>query len=80
MKRRRFLQGLASLAFLPSLAWARLDPIEALAACDGMESDFKAIIYNISPTDTPFMSAIARATAAPVIHEWQSDEIWRMQG
>lgn len=29
MRRRSFLKGLASLAAVPSLAWARLDPLEA---------------------------------------------------
>lgn len=29
LKRRGFIKGLASLALLPSLAWARLDRLEA---------------------------------------------------
>lgn len=31
MTRRSFMKGLASLALLPSLAWARLDKLEAPA-------------------------------------------------
>jgi hypothetical protein len=32
-------------------------------------------IYSISPVDTPFMSAVPRAKASAVLHEWSTDEI-----
>jgi len=32
-------------------------------------------VYNISPVDTPFMSAVPRAKASAVLHEWSTDSI-----
>lgn len=37
--------------------------------------DLSDAIYNISPTDTPFMSAIGRGKADNVLHEWQTDSL-----
>lgn len=37
--------------------------------------DLSDAIYNISPTDTPFMSAIGRSKADNVLHEWQTDAL-----
>lgn len=37
--------------------------------------DLTDAIYNISPTDTPFMSAIGRSKAQNVLHEWQTDSL-----
>lgn len=39
----------------------------------GNREDLADAIYDISPTDTPFMSAIKRGKAAAVLHEWQTD-------
>jgi hypothetical protein len=33
------------------------------------------VIYNISPTDTPFMSSIGTGSAASTLHEWQTDSL-----
>lgn len=33
------------------------------------------VIYNISPTDTPFMSSIGKTKATAVLHEWQTDAL-----
>lgn len=41
----------------------------------GQREDLEDIIYNISPTDTPFMSNIARMRARAVAHEWQTDSL-----
>jgi hypothetical protein len=41
----------------------------------GIREDLTDIIYNISPTDTPFMSGIAKAKATGVTHEWQLDTL-----
>lgn len=41
----------------------------------GNREDLSDIIYNISPTDTPFVSAIGRETASAVYHEWQTDAL-----
>ena len=41
----------------------------------GLREDLSDIIYNISPTDTPFMSSIAKSKATAVNHEWQLDSL-----
>lgn len=37
--------------------------------------DLADAVYRISPVDTPFMSAVPRAKASSVLHEWSTDEI-----
>ncbi|MGZ8359617.1 MAG: DUF5309 domain-containing protein [Allosphingosinicella sp.] len=37
--------------------------------------DLADAIYRISPVDTPFMSAVPRAKASAVLHEWSTDAI-----
>lgn len=39
----------------------------------GNREDLTDVIYNIDPTDTPFVSAIGRGKASAVLHEWQTD-------
>lgn len=39
----------------------------------GNREDLSDIIYDISPTETPFMSGIARVPATATLHEWQTD-------
>ena len=41
----------------------------------GNREDLSDVIYNISPTDTPFMNGIARTKATAVLHEWQTDAL-----
>src|SRR6185295_1901207 len=41
----------------------------------GNREDLTEIIYNISPTDTPGMSAIGKSKAKAVKHEWQIDSL-----
>lgn len=41
----------------------------------GQLEDISDIIYNISPTDTPVLSAIDRTKATAVLHEWQTDSL-----
>jgi hypothetical protein len=41
----------------------------------GMREDLSDIIYNISPTETPFMMMIGRGTATATTHEWQIDQL-----
>jgi hypothetical protein len=41
----------------------------------GNREDLANDIYNISPTTTPLISAIARNTATAVNHEWQTDAL-----
>lgn len=41
----------------------------------GKKEDVENIIYNITPTDTPFISAIGTSTAKNTLHQWQTDEL-----
>lgn len=42
---------------------------------DDAREDLSDIIYNISPTDTPFMSNASRGTASNTLTEWLIDEL-----
>jgi len=41
----------------------------------GNREDLTDVIYNISPTETPFMTSIARGSASNTLHEWQTDSL-----
>ena len=41
----------------------------------GEREDLSDVIYNISPTDTPFLSSAAKTSASAVLHEWQTDSL-----
>lgn len=41
----------------------------------GLREDLTDMIYNISPTDTPLMSTLAKSKATAVYHEWQTDSL-----
>ena len=41
----------------------------------GTREDLSNVIYNISPSDTPFMSMVGRGKATNTLHEWQTDAI-----
>jgi hypothetical protein len=41
----------------------------------GNREDLSDVIYDISPTETPFLSGIARTTANATNHEWQTDSL-----
>ena len=41
----------------------------------GQRDDLTDVIYNISPTDTPFMSSIGKTKATATFHEWQTDAL-----
>ncbi len=41
----------------------------------GQREDLIDVIYNISPTETPFMSSIGKTKATAVYHEWQTDSL-----
>lgn len=45
------------------------------ASAVGNREDLTDVIYNISPMDTPFMSAIKKAKATAIKHEWQTDSL-----
>lgn len=41
----------------------------------GEREDLSDVIYNISPTDTPFLSSAAKTISTAVLHEWQTDAL-----
>ncbi len=41
----------------------------------GLREDLTDVIYDISPTETPFMSSIGKTKATAVFHEWQTDSL-----
>lgn len=41
----------------------------------GNREDLSDIIFNISPTETPFMSMVAKGKATNTLHEWQTDAL-----
>lgn len=45
------------------------------ANAKGIREDLSDIIYNIAPTDTPFMSGIKKGKAANTFFEWQTDTL-----
>lgn len=41
----------------------------------GNREDLADVIYDISPTDTPFQSMVGRTSATATYHEWQTDAL-----
>ena len=41
----------------------------------GNREDLTDFIYDVSPTDTPFISSIPKTAATAVLHEWQTDSL-----
>lgn len=52
----------------------------ATYAAVGNREDLSDVIYRIDPTETPFMSGIARETATAVNHEWQTQALAQASG
>lgn len=52
-------------------------PTNAFSSYDavGAREDLTDIIYNIDPTETPFMMMARRGRAEAVLHEWQMDQL-----
>lgn len=46
----------------------------------GIIDDLEDMIYTISPTSTPFMSAAKRMKATSTLHEWQTDSLAAASG
>jgi len=53
---------------LPSNTFTQFDAV-------GNREDLSNIIYDISPTETPFASGVPRVGAEAVNHEWQTDNL-----
>ena len=41
----------------------------------GKKEDFESVIYDITPTLTPFLSSIGTTTASATLHEWMQDSL-----
>ena len=41
----------------------------------GIREDLADIIYSIAPTETPFMSGVAKTSATNTSHQWQTDSL-----
>jgi hypothetical protein len=53
-------------------------PTNTFDTYDGVNSireDLADVIYNISPTETPFMANASKGTATNTLHEWQTDSL-----
>ncbi len=52
-------------------------PADTFSSYDavGNREDLSDVIYDISPTATPFLSGIAKTTATATNHEWQTDSL-----
>ena len=52
----------------------------------GIREDLSNVIYNISPTDTPFLNGSGRASASGTFFEWETDTLataadnWQLEG
>lgn len=57
-------------------------PADTFSSYDaiGNREDLSDVIYDISPTDTPFMSGIAKNSATVTFHEWQTDSLATASG
>ena len=53
---------------LPTNTWTSFSSV-------GAREDLADIIYDISPTDTPFLTEAAKLSASNVYHEWQTDSL-----
>ena len=42
---------------------------------NAIREDLADVIYNISPTETPFLSNASKGTATNTLHEWQTDSL-----
>lgn len=50
-------------------------PVYQTYTAIGQREDLMDVIYNIAPTETPFMSSIGKASATARLHEWQTDTL-----
>lgn len=46
----------------------------------GRREDLTDVIHDVTPTDTPFMTAIGKGTAKNTFHEWQTDALASASG
>ena len=44
-------------------------------SAEGIREDLENAIYDISPTETPFLTMCKRGSASNTVHQWQTDEL-----
>lgn len=78
MDRRQFLKGTAALFAAPAIVKAEnIMPIwvpPQRVIPHGLREDLTELVYDISPTDTPLLTAIQAAQPAPY-HVWCVDDL-----
>ena len=47
------------------------------ASIKGKPRDLMDMIFNVAPTDTPFLTMCGKSTASQTLHEWQTDTLAR---
>lgn len=57
------------------MATTNFDRYDLATQGDNVREDLTDVIYNISPTETPFQANIGRGSAKQTLHEWQIDEL-----
>ena len=45
------------------------------ASIVGKPRDLMGMIFNIAPTDTPFLTLCGKTEASQTLHEWQTDDL-----
>ena len=45
------------------------------ASIQGKPRDLMGMIFNVAPTDTPFLTMCGKSTASQTLHEWQTDTL-----
>ncbi len=57
------------------MATTNFDRYDLATQGDNVREDLTDVIYNISPTETPFQANIGRGSSSNTLHEWQIDEL-----
>lgn len=45
------------------------------ASINGKPRDLMDMIFNVSPTDTPFLTMCGKTKAIQTLHEWQTEDL-----
>jgi len=57
------------------MSTTNFDRYDLATAGDNVREDFENVIYNIAPTETPFVSNIGRGDMTNTLHEWLIDDL-----
>lgn len=59
----------------PTNVYSSYDASASTGVGRGNREDLADVVYDISPTQTPLLSALPRAKAEAVLHEWNTDKL-----